>query len=223
MRKTTQESDTIHLGIILAISGGFMDAYSYLCRDHVFANAQTGNMILFGVNLMERNFPSALRYLCPMLAFTLGIVLSNIVRHKCSPDFFLHWRQITVLMEILILSLVAYIPQNNNLYANSLISMACGIQVECFRKMHNYPIATTMCIGNLRSGTQSLCDYFLKHDKYGLKKTLLYYGIIFNFILGAVLGSFVIKFVYEKSILLCSFMLLIVFFMMFSGNQYQEE
>lgn len=223
MSKTTQASDTIHLGVILAISGGFMDAYSYLGRDHVFANAQTGNIILFGVNLMEGNFPTALRYLCPMLAFTIGIILSNIVRHKCHRDSFLHWRQITVLMEILILSFVAYIPQNHNLYANSLISMACGIQVECFRKMHKYPIATTMCIGNLRSGTQSLCDYFLKNDKTGLKKALLYYGIIFNFILGAVLGSFVIKFVYEKSILLCSFMLLIVFFMMFSKNQEQED
>ena len=39
-------SETIRLGSLLAISGGFMDAYSYIYRDHVFANAQTGNILL---------------------------------------------------------------------------------------------------------------------------------------------------------------------------------
>lgn len=37
-------------------TGGMMDAYSYIMRGHVFANAQTGNMLLFGVNLSEGNF-----------------------------------------------------------------------------------------------------------------------------------------------------------------------
>jgi len=222
MGKTPQTSDAIHLGIILAVSGGFMDAYSYLCRDHVFANAQTGNILLFGVNIVGGNFQLALRYFIPMLAFTIGIILSNIVRHKCTRHSSLHWRQITVLIEILLLSLVAFLPQDYNLYANSLISMACGIQVECFRKMHSYPVSTTMCIGNLRSGTQSLCDYFFNHNIIELKKTLLYYGIIFNFILGAVFGSLVIKFAHEKSILLCPVMLLLVFFMMFSRGDDSE-
>ena len=34
-------SETIRLGMILAVTGGFMDAYSYIERDQVFANAQT--------------------------------------------------------------------------------------------------------------------------------------------------------------------------------------
>ena len=50
MKQTRQMSETIKLGILLALSGGFMDAYSYIQRDQVFANAQTGNMLLFGVN-----------------------------------------------------------------------------------------------------------------------------------------------------------------------------
>lgn len=56
MNKTRQMSETIRLGMLLAVSGGFMDAYSYIERDQVFANAQTGNMLLFGVNLSEGNF-----------------------------------------------------------------------------------------------------------------------------------------------------------------------
>ena len=31
-----QMSESIRLGIVLAIAGGFMDAYSYMCRGKVF-------------------------------------------------------------------------------------------------------------------------------------------------------------------------------------------
>lgn len=46
-----QMSESFFLTAILAIVGGFLDAYSYLMRGHVFANAQTGNIVLFGVYL----------------------------------------------------------------------------------------------------------------------------------------------------------------------------
>ena len=60
MRRSRQMSESIELGIVLALAGGFMDAYSYMCRDEVFANAQTGNMLLLGINLSERNWGMAL-------------------------------------------------------------------------------------------------------------------------------------------------------------------
>ena len=90
MNKTKQMSETIRLGMLLAVSGGFMDAYSYIERDQVFANAQTGNMLLFGVNLSEGNFSVAMRYFLPVLAFALGIALAEIV-HKKDLNL-LHWR-----------------------------------------------------------------------------------------------------------------------------------
>lgn len=36
MKQTKQMSESIRLGMLLAISGGFMDAYSYIERGHVF-------------------------------------------------------------------------------------------------------------------------------------------------------------------------------------------
>ena len=106
------------------------------------ANAQTGNMLLFGVNLSEGNFSVAMRYFLPVLAFALGIALVEIV-HKKDLNL-LHWRQAAVLVEALILLGVAFFPQNMNLLANSLTSFACGIQVESFRKIRGNGIATTM-------------------------------------------------------------------------------
>ena len=69
MKRAKQTSESIELGIILALSGGFMDAYSYLARGHVFANAQTGNMLLFGVNLASGQFQNALFMSCACFWF----------------------------------------------------------------------------------------------------------------------------------------------------------
>lgn len=210
-----QMSDTFRLGAVLALAGGYMDAYSYLCRDEVFANAQTGNILLLGVNLAERNYEVALQYLCPIVAFSLGIIGAELVKHRMSQRSDIHWRQIAVLLEVLILFGVSFIPRGHSLIANSLISLACGIQVECFRKIHGNAIATTMCIGNLRSGTQNLCEYFFNKEKKYLNKCFLYYGIILFFTTGAVIGSIMIKYLQEHAIMISSVMLLVAFFMMF--------
>ena len=212
MKRALQVSESIELGIILALSGGFMDAYSYLERGRVFANAQTGNMLLLGVSLSEGNFHLVVRYLFPVLAFAIGIALADVVRIK--GIIRLHWRQISVLFEALILATVSFMPHNMNLLANSLTSLACGIQVESFRKIHGNGIATTMCIGNLRSATQNLCSYFYTKEKGHLEKGLLYYGIIFCFVIGAVIVNACIKIFHEKALLCCSVMRFLAFILM---------
>ena len=199
--------------VLLALSGGFMDAYSYIQRDQVFANAQTGNMLLFGVNLSAGNLRGALHYFFPVFAFAIGIAIAELVRAK-ERDL-LHWRQVSVLFEGIILVGVAFIPLDMNLIANSLTSFACGIQVESFRKIRGNGIATTMCIGNLRSGTQNLCNFIRNKDKEDFKKAALYYGIIVCFVTGAVIGNFFIHMFHERAILCCSVILFFAFFLMF--------
>ena len=42
------------VGVMLAMVGGYLDAYTYISRDHVFANAQTGNMVLLAIDVYKR-------------------------------------------------------------------------------------------------------------------------------------------------------------------------
>lgn len=223
MQQSKQMSESIRLGVIMAMAGGFMDAYSYICREKVFANAQTGNMLLLGINIAEGNGRMAVRYLCPVVAFTIGIVLAEMIRLKTKDENHFHWRQISVLFEMLILAAVAFIPQRYNLAANSLTSLVCGIQVESFRKIHGNGIATTMCIGNLRSATQNICEYWNTGNKEAAGRGALYYGIIFTFVLGAVFGNFFIKILGEKAILVCAGLLLPAFVMMFIEKETGAE
>ncbi len=212
MKNEKQVSESIKLGILLSLSGGFMDAYSYIERGKVFANAQTGNMLLLGVNIAEGHYSLIIHYLFPILAFVIGIALSEWIHIKQKR---LHWRQIAVLIEAMILMSVAFIPYHMNLLANSLTSLACGIQVESFRKINGHSVATTMCIGNLRSGTENMCLFFQTGNIQYLKKVVLYFGIIICFVCGAVLGNLFIHLWHQKAILCCSFLLLLTFIMMF--------
>lgn len=222
-RRKTQMSESLELGIVLALAGGFMDAYSYICRGEVFANAQTGNMLLFGIHVSQGEWSLALRYLCPVVAFAAGIALSDVVKFVLREYQTIHWRQLAVLFEAVILFAVSFMSQDMNLLANSLTSFACGIQVESFRKIHGNGIATTMCIGNLRSGTQNLCEYL--HTKQGkfIRKGLLYYGIILCFVLGAVIGNICVRIAAEHAIRLASVILIFAFLMMFIDREKEER
>ena len=163
MQRAKQISESIELGIILALAGGFMDVYSYIGRDHVFANAQTGNILLVGVS---------------------------------------------------------FIPGGNfNLLANCLTSFACGMQVESFRKIHGHGIAPTMCIGNLRNALQNVDDYIITHRRGFLENGLLYFGVIFIFVFGAVLGNWCIERMGLHAIVVASLLLFVAFAIMFIDRE----
>ena len=213
-------SESIRLGIILALSGGFMDAYSYMCRGKVFANAQTGNILLLGINISERNWHMALHYLVPVLAFAIGIALADLVKIRTKDLTLLHWRQISVFCEAVILLSVSFIPQDFNLVANALTSLACGIQVESFRKIHGNGIATTMCIGNLRSGTAALSMYLRDKKKEQLRQAGYYFGVILAFAIGAGIGG-VFSMLYGIHVIWISCGLLLVSFLLMSLEKYR--
>ena len=189
-KRAPQTSESIELALILALSGGLMDAYSYLGRGKVFANAQTGNLLLLGVHLSAGDFAATTRYACPVLGFAVGCVLAHELKLRMPRG--LHWRQYVLVVEVLLLLAVSFMPDELNLLANSLTSLACGMQVQAFRKLHGRPFATTMCIGNLRSGTQALVSYAHGRGRVHLRTAALYYGVIACFVVGAVLGNWLL-------------------------------
>lgn len=189
IKRGIQTSESFRLSALLAISGGFQDAYTYNVRDEVFANAQTGNIVLMSQRFMQGEWITGLRYLFPVLAFMLGVLVAEKIGHRYKKAQKIHWRQIIVMIEIFILILVGFVPARYNIIASVLVSFSCAMQVQSFRKVHGYGYASTMCIGNLRSGTESLSVYMRERNREALKKAMHYYGIIFIFALGAGMGG----------------------------------
>ena len=184
-----QTSESFHLSALLSFSGGLQDAYTYNMRDGVFANAQTGNVVLMSQNLMLGNPVKSMHYMLPLVSFAAGIFLAERIESRFKNSRKIHWRQIILLIEVVMLALVGMMPAGLNMAANMMVSFTCAMQVQTFRKVHGYGYASTMCIGNLRSGTESLSHYIRTKEKSFLFKAMHFFGIIFIFAVGAGLGG----------------------------------
>lgn len=223
-RPKGQMSETMLSGTLLAVAGGYLDVYTYIARGHVFANAQTGNMVLFGVNLAQGNWLKSLSYLIPILAFVLGIFLTAAVRERFPGGKLLHWRQITITIEIAVLCAVAFLPGGAaDIPANTIVSFVCSVQVQSFRKINGNLLATTMCTGNLRSATECFFEYIRTKETLWRRKGLQYLWIIFSFILGAVIGSVLTDLFAVRAVLFACIPLLAVFILMFIREEEERS
>ena len=72
--------EQLAVGLALAFAGGFFDAYTYLTRGGVFANAQTGNIVLMSLATARGDAKAAAYYLLPICAFFLGVLISEWIR-----------------------------------------------------------------------------------------------------------------------------------------------
>lgn len=224
MQQKRQMSESMILGVVLTLAGGFQDAYSYNGRGGVFANAQTGNIVLLGQNLAMGRWETALHYLFPLLSFLLGVFAAEWIRSLCERVRVLHWRQVILLVEIVLLVLAGLFPDTMATPANVLLSFACAMQVESFRKFRGIPCATTMCIGNMRSATEHLYHYLRTRDPEQKRRSIHYYVIILVFAVGAALGAVFTITLGHGAIWIAAFLLLIGFLLMFSkGEQEAQE
>ncbi len=189
MSKVNQMSDTFINAVFLTLSGGLQDAYTYMGRGKVFANAQTGNVVLMGKYLFDGDFTSSLRYLVPVCAFMAGIFTAELVHRHFKNTKAIHWRQFILILEILLLFVSGFIPNSLNMLSNIIISFVCAMQVQSFRTIDGLTYASTMCIGNIRLATDSLCAFCHSHNKEDLNKSLKYFSVILLFSIGAGLGS----------------------------------
>ena len=217
-----QMSEAFITSMFLALSGGFQDAYTYFTRDEVFSNAQTGNVVLMSTHLMMGEWMQGIKYLFPLLAFAGGVFFAERLQAKYKYAKKLHWRQGILLLEMLILFVVGFIPKEANMVATVLVSFSCAMQVQTFRKVNGYGYASTMCIGNLRSGTELLFLGISKKDKSIAIRSLTYYGINLFFVIGAIVGAVVTKYLDVKSVFIASALLIIPFIMMFKSSENVE-
>lgn len=208
VEKKIQTSDSMRVALLLALAGGFLDAYTYATRGGVFANAQTGNIVLFGINLFEGNFVEAKDYLVPIFAFFTGIITAEMIKSRFRGNTAIHWRQIVVLIEFAALIAAAFMPQDYDTAVNALISFVCSLQVESFRKVEGNPFATTMCTGNLRSATEHLYNYHKSRDRAALRNSGRYFLVIALFTIGAGLGAAASKVFHFQAVLFAAALLL---------------
>lgn len=178
-------------GLILAVVGGFLDTYTYFTRGGVFANAQTGNMVLLSIAAAQGDFGRAGQYLIPILAFVLGVMATEGLRARAEKKGRAagHWQRTLLLIEAAILAVVGFLPPAvPDFLVNVTVSFLCSMQVNGFRLLEGMPYATTMCTGNLRSCAHHLGQRVFAGEKEAGRRAARYLWVMLAFCAGAALG-----------------------------------
>ena len=179
----------VRLGLVVICAGGFMDAYSYLLYDHVFANGQTGNVALLGIRLAGGDLAGAVRYLAPITFFVIGIMLSKHVLARVHGGDRNRMMRSVALFEALAFVAVALMPEMApGLLVTSLISFCAAVSYENFRKFGTKSAySSVFCSGNLRSLGETLYEGLVMGDPHELHRAARYAGLVVSFCLGAAL------------------------------------
>lgn len=202
--------ETLPAALLLAVTGGFLDTYTYFTRGGVFANAQTGNMVLFSIAAARGELLRAGYYLIPIGAFALGVLVTEGIRARAGGGSG-RWRRLVLLLEAAILGAVGLLPASfPDPAVNVLVSFLCSMQVNSFRQLEGMPYATTMCTGNLRSFSGQLWLRLFAGNRQAGGKALRYLLVMLVFCLGAALGVPLTALFGGRSVWLCSLLLLAV-------------
>jgi uncharacterized membrane protein YoaK (UPF0700 family) len=94
-----------------------------------------------------------------------------------------------------------------------------GCQAETFLQVRRLDGEVCLDVGSLHSTTQNFCEYSLHGGRHALLEGLTMLGLIVMFVIGAVLATFLVEIWQDRSILVCSGLLLIVFAAMFSEGK----
>jgi uncharacterized membrane protein YoaK (UPF0700 family) len=127
-----------------------MDAYSYLAHGHVFANAQTGNFVLFSVDASRGQWSQAVRHLPPIIAFSLGVAVAEWLGMRAGTGIL----RATLLCQAFELAILAglvtvgaYLPDASVV---PMISFVAALQNTSFNRVGPWPFNSAMTTGNLR-------------------------------------------------------------------------
>lgn len=211
-KKLTSES--VGLGVLLAIVGGFLDAYTFVGCGGVFANAQTGNVVLMGIEAATGKWGDAVLHAVPVLVFVIGVLVAELLKKPSMRLFVPDTERAVLMLEIIVLFIVGLIPYTSpNLIVTTAISFVSAVQVSSFRKLAGSTYNTTMITGNLRSAIHEIYAAITKKDPESALQAARFSTINLSFLAGAISGGLLTSFIGVKAVwaavvvLICSFFL----------------
>jgi len=173
--------------VLLAVTGGALDAFIYLNHGHVFAAAMTGNGVLLGVSFLHHDYAQALRHLLPILGFITGIFFANLLDKSLKH----HAVTVGLLCEISALLIASFLPARfPDLAFVPLIAIVAAYQIASFRQVDTYAYNSTFITSNLRTAVDGLYDALTPSKrKAGLRKFREISCIVLAFLGGAIAGA----------------------------------
>jgi uncharacterized membrane protein YoaK (UPF0700 family) len=177
--------------LLLATTGGLLDAVVYLNHGHVFANAMTGNVIFFGIAILGRDWNEIIPHLVPLIGFFAGVATSKHLRTRLGMRSVLFGLG----LEIVAIFVLGWLPASfPEMAFTGIIAYVAAFQVASFRRVDRFAYNSTFLTGNLRDVAEGLYDGLAPYStpeirERGLSQARALTFICLCFLAGAVLGA----------------------------------
>jgi uncharacterized membrane protein YoaK (UPF0700 family) len=201
----TQHGDnrfTLIHGVLLALAGGYLDAFTFIEKGQVFANAMTGNVVLLGVVMAGQDWADVIRHLAPIIAFFLAIVTAEILKHHRPINHIVRPATACLLIESSAFIVAGFLPPRIPNYVFTIgISFLATLQNSMFTQIAEQELNTVMTTGNLRKCLESLIRWIFDRDSKILIPKIRVFGTVCSaFFAGALLSGLLSPRLHNKSL-----------------------
>ena len=211
--------NSLIMGMLLALVGGYLDAYTYITRDGVFATAQTGNTVLFAVRAASPEYDGAVQNIPPFVAFIAGVLVAEHLKARLMDKH----RRAVLALECVILFIVGWLPGSvPNMIITISVAFVSSLQIGTFNKLGEWSYNSTITTGNLRTAASASYNGFANHDEEAKKKFIAFAAIILSFISGALIGTFFSASLEYKAIWIASGIILVTTILYYRGIEQEE-
>jgi uncharacterized membrane protein YoaK (UPF0700 family) len=211
-RDNFDQPDALSDAMLLASTGGLLDAVVYLNHGHVFANAMTGNVIFLGIAVLGRNWGDIFPHIAPLAGFFAGVLTSKHLRTRLGIRSVL----LGLSLEMTAIFILGWLPARFPQTAFTvIIAYVAAFQVASFRRVDRFIYNSTFITGNLRDVAEGFYDSVTPRStpeirEKGMAQTRALGLISLCFLLGAIIGAWAAPRFGNHSIWLAEPLLLIV-------------
>jgi uncharacterized membrane protein YoaK (UPF0700 family) len=182
--------------VLLGIAGGYLDAFTFVAHGGVFANAQTGNVVLLAVDAARGDMAGALAHVPPLIAFVLGVAAAETLTHPRIAPVARRPVRVALVVEIAVLLIVGAVP---TWFASSAVVLAvafvAALQNATFGTVREWSVNTTMTTGNLRTAARATHRAVFRHDVEAARQARTFGLVVLSFLIGAGIGALVAELV----------------------------
>jgi uncharacterized membrane protein YoaK (UPF0700 family) len=185
------QPDALLDAMLLAATGGLLDAIVFLNHGHVFATTMTGNGIFLGIAVLGRNWADIVPRLVPLAGFFAGVLTSKHLRPRLGTRSIL----LGLILEVVTIFVLGWLPTGSPQMAfTAIIAYVAAIQVASFRRVDRFAYNSTFMTGNLRDVAEGLYEALTPNStsesrERGLSQARDLSLISLCFLLGAILGA----------------------------------
>ncbi|PSL36189.1 uncharacterized membrane protein YoaK (UPF0700 family) [Planomicrobium soli] len=194
---TTKKNETLYIGTILTVIAsflmGFIDAYTFLLQDEVFASAQTGNLVSLSAKLFLGEWRETMSHVWAFFGFVIGAFAGEAVIDRYQDRGMKKYSYYLLIQTTLLFALALFQQQLTSAVMLFSLGTLAGYELTIFRKFRDTSVNNGIMTGNTRNLMGYLYQVIFNKDSNAKAHLTNLAATVLIFMLGVGAGTLTIQ------------------------------